>query len=158
MNSAAQLFSSKDVLLDLDVANKQALFGAIGRLWEEHHGAGAGEVVDSLTARENLGSTALGEGVAIPHARIEGLDEAVAVFARPKVPIEFGAPDGKPVASLLVMLFPAQATERHWRILADVAAMLANAQFRDQLSASKSQDEVHQLFTAWRAPTGQRLV
>jgi PTS system nitrogen regulatory IIA component len=150
MNSVAQLFSSNDVLLDLDVSDKQALFEAVGRLWEEHYGLAAGEVVDSLNAREKLGSTGLGQGVAIPHARIKGLAKAVGAFVRPKLPILFDSPDGEPVAYFFVMLVPAQATEQHLQILADVAEMLSSAQFRDRLGESKTEDDVYQLFALWR--------
>jgi PTS system nitrogen regulatory IIA component len=150
MNSVAQLFSSNDVLLDLDVSDKHALFEAVGRLWEEHYGLAAGEVVDSLNAREKLGSTGLGQGVAIPHARISGLTKAVAAFVRTKLPIQFDSPDDDPVGYFFVLLVPAQATEQHLQILANVAQMLSNAQFRDRLGESKSQDEIHQLFAVWR--------
>jgi PTS system nitrogen regulatory IIA component len=107
-------------------------------------------VVDSLNAREKLGSTGLGQGVAIPHARIKGLAKAVAAFVRPKLPIQFDSPDDDPVGCFFVLLVPAQATEQHLQILANVAQMLSNAQFRDRLGESKSQDEIHQLFAVWR--------
>jgi PTS system nitrogen regulatory IIA component len=150
MNSVATLFSANDVLLDLDVSGKQALFEAVGRLWEQHRGIAATMVMDNLNAREKLGSTGLGQGVAIPHARIEGLSEAVAAFARPKVPIEFDSPDGKPVSYCFVLLVPARATEQHLQILAEVAEMLSNAQFRERLGAAKSPGDIHQLFSTWR--------
>lgn len=150
MNSVAQLFSANDVLLDLEVRNKQQLFDAVGRLWAERRGMVAAEVVASLQARENLGSTALGMGVAIPHSRVDRLAEAVAAFVRPKIPIEFDSPDGSLVAYCFVMLVPAQATEQHLKILAEVAEMLSNSQFRDRLAASKNGDEVYRLFADWR--------
>jgi len=146
MNSFAPLFSPNEVLLDLDVKDKQALFVAVGRLWEEHRGLAATEVVDSLTAREKLGSTGLGQGVAIPHARVAGLTKAVAAFVRPAVPIEFDSPDGNPVAYCFVMLAPARATAQHLQILADVAKMLSNAHFRDQIGTAQSQADIHRLF------------
>lgn len=146
MNSVARLFSPNEVLLDLDVKDKQALFAAIGHLWEKHHGLTASEVVDSLTAREKLGSTGLGQGVAIPHARVAGLTKTVAAFVRPRVPIDFDSPDGKPVAYCFVMMVPAQATTQHLQILADVAKMLSNAHFREQIGAAQSQAEIHRLF------------
>jgi PTS system nitrogen regulatory IIA component len=150
MNTAATLFSANDVLLDLEVSGKQALFDAVGHLWETHRGMTAATVVDNLNARENLGSTGLGQGVAIPHARIADLTEAVAAFVRPKTPIEFGSPDGKPVSYFFVLLVPAQATEQHLQILAEVAEMLSNAQFRERLGSAKSPDAIHQLFATWR--------
>ncbi len=156
MNSVAQLFSPDDVLLDLELPNKQALFKSVGRLWEEHHGITATEVVDSLNAREELGSTGLGQGVAIPHARIKSMSKAIAAFVRPKTPMEFDSPDGKPVAYCFVLLVPSQATEQHLEILADVAEMLSSEQFRVQLGAAKSGAEIHQLFSTWSGANAGR--
>lgn len=156
MNSVARLFSPGDVLLDLALANKQSLFEAVGRLWEAHHGIAAKEVVESLNAREELGSTGLGRGVAIPHARIEGLTEAVAAFARPKMPIAFDSPDGNPVAFCFMLLVPVEATEQHLQILAEVAEMLSNEQFRTQLGTAVSAAEIHQLFATWHDPNSGR--
>ena len=150
MNSAAPLFAQSDVLLDVELLNKQALFEAVGSLWEKRYGIAANEVVRSLKAREELGSTGLGQGVAIPHARIKGLTEAVAAFARPRKPIEFDSPDGQPVAYCFVLLVPVEATEQHLQILAQVAEMLSNEQFRSQLGSAKSEAEIHQIFAAWR--------
>lgn len=149
MNFVAQLFSPSDVLLDAELSNKQALFDAVGRLWQERHGISASEVVDSLNAREDLGSTGLGQGVAIPHARLKSSSKAVAAFVRPKTAIEFDSPDDKPVNCCFVLLVPAQATEQHLQILAEVAEMLSNEQFRTQLAAGKSAAEIHQLFAGW---------
>jgi PTS system nitrogen regulatory IIA component len=151
MNSVAQLFTSKDVLLDLDVRNKQALFEAVGRLWEEHRGIAAAAVVENLNAREILGSTGLGQGVAIPHARVKGLSSAAAAFVRPKLPIDFDSPDGSPVAYCFVLLVPVQATEQHLQILANVAEMMSSARFREQLGEAGSPEQVYRLFADWDA-------
>ncbi|MET3109216.1 PTS system nitrogen regulatory IIA component [Oxalobacteraceae bacterium GrIS 2.11] len=152
MNSVAALFSPNEVLLDLEAADKQALFKAIGHLWEEHRGLTVLDVAGNLHARETLGSTGLGHGVAIPHARIHGLVKAVATFVRPARSIEFDAPDGRPVACCFVLLVPAQVTEQHLQILAEVAAMLSNVQFREKIGTSNSQVEIHRLFSTWRDP------
>jgi PTS system nitrogen regulatory IIA component len=149
MNFVAQLFSPSDILLDVELANKQALFEAVGRLWQERHGVSATEVVNSLNAREELGSTGLGQGVAIPHARLKSSSKAIAAFVRPKTPIEFDSPDDKPVNCCFVLLVPAQATEQHLQILAEVAEMLSNEQFRTQLATGKSVADIHQLFANW---------
>lgn len=145
MNSAAQLLASIPVLLDVDAPNKQALFEAVARLWEQRHGMVVATVVDSLNAREKLGSTGLGHGVAIPHARIKGCTEAVGAFVRLKEPIEFAAPDGKPVSYCFVLLAPERPTEQHLQILAAVAERLSDWKFRDRLGTCNSEDEVHQL-------------
>jgi PTS system nitrogen regulatory IIA component len=157
MNSVAKVLSTNDVLLDLDVGNKQSMFEAVGRLWAEHHDMVAGEVVDSLNAREKLGSTGLGQGVAIPHARVKGLTKAVAAFVRPTQPIEFDSPDGELVAYCFVLLVPTQATEEHLQILAEVAEMFSNTEFREQLGTAKSPDQIHQLIILWRNPISDRV-
>jgi mannitol/fructose-specific phosphotransferase system IIA component (Ntr-type) len=151
-NSIAELFSSNDVLLDADVSDKRSLFEAVGRLWAKSHGISATEVVESLNAREATGSTGLGQGVAIPHARLKGLSRTVAAFVRPKGPIEFDSPDGNPVAYCFALLVPAEATAQHLEILAAVAKMLSNEQFRDLLRVAKDPNEVHRLFAEWRDP------
>jgi len=149
MNFVAQLFSPGDVLLDAELHSKQALFEAVGRLWQERHGISASEVVDSLNAREDLGSTGLGQGVAIPHARLKSSSKAIAAFVRPKTPIEFDSPDDKPVNCCFVLLVPAQATEQHLQILAEVAEMLSSEQFRTQLATGKTAEEIHRQFANW---------
>jgi PTS system nitrogen regulatory IIA component len=149
MNSLAHLLTSKEVLLDLDVPDQAALFAAVGQLLQEHRGLAAATVVDGLGAREQLGSTGLGEGVAIPHARIEGLLEARAAVVRVNAPIAFDAPDGKTVAYFFVLLVPVQATEQHLQILTDVAQLFADEQFRQQIDMAKSQDEMYRLFSTW---------
>lgn len=153
MASVTQLFSAKAVLLDLDVPDRPALFSAVGQLWHEIHGLSVADVANNLTAREELGSTGLGEGVAIPHARMDGLTEPVAAFVRLKAPIPFDSPDGKPVACCFVLLVPEKVVEQHMQILAGVAKMFSDAQTRGRLEVSTSQDEVRQLFFAWTAPT-----
>ena len=71
---------------------------------------------ESLTAREQLGSTGLGHGVAIPHARMYQCDTATGVFVRTKAPVPFDAPDGKPVSIFLALVVPKQATQRHLQL------------------------------------------
>jgi PTS system nitrogen regulatory IIA component len=149
MNSLAQLFTSKEVLLDLDVQDKGALFAAVGQLLQEHRGLVVATVVDALSAREKLDSTGLGEGVAIPHARMEGLSGALATVVRVNAPIAFDAPDGKLVTYFFVLLVPVQATEQHLQILTDVAQLFADEQFRQQIDMAKSQDEMYRLFSTW---------
>ncbi|MBV8665759.1 MAG: PTS sugar transporter subunit IIA [Burkholderiaceae bacterium] len=151
MNSVAKLLSVQEILLDVDVSGKQALFKAVGQLWQEHRGLDAAMVAENLSAREQLGSTGLGQGIAIPHARVDGLNEAVAAFVRPKSPIPFDSPDGRPVAYCFVLLVPAEATEEHLQILAQVAEMLSSAQFRERLGSLKSADEIRQLFAGWQS-------
>jgi len=156
MNLIAQLFTAKEVLLDLDVPDKQALFSAVGNLWQEQHGLAATKVVDGLNAREKLGPTGLGQGVAIPHARVEGMSKAVSAVVRTKVGIEFGARDRKLATHIFILLVPTGAIEKHLEILSDLAYLFANAKFREQLDSAQNQDEVHRLFASWPIPAQKK--
>jgi len=102
-----------------------------------------------------VGSTGLGKGVAIPHARIAGLNESAAVYVRPAAPIEFDSPDEEPVAHCLALIVPLDATEEHLQYVANAAEMLSNAEFRDALAAARNQEEALQLFTQWRNPLAE---
>ncbi|MDH4095778.1 MAG: PTS sugar transporter subunit IIA, partial [Betaproteobacteria bacterium] len=97
MSLVAKLLPPANVLLDLQVSSKKRLFEQVGLLFENNHGIGRSLVFDSLFARERLGSTGLGQGVAIPHGRIKGLKDALGAFVRLAQPVPFDAPDAKPV-------------------------------------------------------------
>ena len=92
MNRLSRLLAPTNVVLGLSVTSKKRLFEQVGLLFENNHGIERGKVFDSLFARERLGSTGLGEGVAIPHGRIKGLKEALAAVVRLAEPIPFDAP------------------------------------------------------------------
>jgi PTS system nitrogen regulatory IIA component len=150
MNPVANLISPEDILLDLEVDNKEQVFDAVAQLWSRRHGLSQTQVVESLIAREKLGSTGLGQGVALPHARLKNLDQAVAAIVRSKEPISFDAPDRKPVFLMFVLLVPIGATEQHLKVLAQVAEMLSNWQLREKLKLSKNSEDVYQLFAGWQ--------
>src|SRR4051812_18071827 len=149
MNQIASLLPSANILLDVDAASKARLFEAVGALFESHRGLAHGVVVGSLLAREKLGSTGLGQGIAIPHGRIKGLTEAQAAFVRLKHPIQFDAPDGKPVAQIFVLLVPEHATEQHLQLLSELAQMFSERQFRERIASAADVATLHSLFRDW---------
>jgi PTS system nitrogen regulatory IIA component len=152
MKTVAQLLMPKDILLDVGVADKTDLLGKIGRHMEWVHGLPQAVVVLNLTHREQIGSTALGHGIAIPHARMKELDRIQLAYLRLAPPIAFDAPDGQPVSDVLVILVPKMATEDHLRVLAETSEMFSNARFREQLHRCKHAMEVKQLFEIWPRP------
>src|SRR5213595_640877 len=115
MSLVAKLLAPDHVLVDLQASSKKRLFEQAGLLFENHDAIARSQVFDSLFARERLGSTGLGEGVAIPHGRIKGLKEALGALVRLAQPIPFDAPDGNPVSLVFVLLVPEKATEKHLR-------------------------------------------
>lgn len=154
MNAVGELLRSEDIHLDLDVPDKARLLERIAALLSARHGLSDAQVLESLIAREQLGSTGLGYGVAIPHARMPQCYAAAGVFARTKIAIPFDAPDRKPVSLFLGLIVPKQATERHLQLLATAAAMFSDRAFRDKLRAQTDPAPVRELFAAWQEPSG----
>jgi PTS system nitrogen regulatory IIA component len=150
MNQIAQLLPKANIALNLEATSKKRLFEQIGQLFETQSQIARSVVFDSLFARERLGSTGLGQGIAIPHGRIKGLKEAMAAFVRPQQPIPFDAPDGKPVEQVFVLLVPEQATEEHLQLLSELAQMFGERSFREQVAHAADATEVHQVFADWQ--------
>lgn len=151
MNLIAKLLPPSNVVLDLDVTSKKRMFEQAGLLFENNQGVARSLVFDSLFARERLGSTGLGQGIAIPHGRIKGLKEAVGAFVRLAQPVAFDAPDGKPVNLVFLLLVPEQATEQHLQILSELAQMFGDRELRDRLATDSDASTLHQHITAWQA-------
>lgn len=104
-------------------------------------------VFDSLCGRERLGSTGLGEGVALPHGRIGGLDEVAAAFVRLADPIDFDAADGEPVDLIFALIAPQDCNEQHLELLAQIAEMLKEEDYRASLRAAEDSTALYNLLT-----------
>jgi len=150
MNLIGKLLPAQNVLPELDVGSKKRVFEHAGLVFENNHDIARSQVFDSLFAREKLGSTGLGQGIAIPHGRIKGLKEAVGALIRMREPIPFDAPDGQPVKLIFVLLVPERATDLHLQILSELAQMFSDKAFRDQLLAAPSADALHRLIVEWQ--------
>ena len=148
MNPLNNLLSASQVLLDFDASSKKRLFEQAGMLFESHLGLARSVVFDSLFAREKLGSTGLGQGIAIPHGRIKGLKQAAGAFLRLATPVPFDSPDGRPVNLLFILLVPEQATEEHLQILSELAQRFSERPFRDKLMAAPDAAAIVALFQA----------
>lgn len=149
MNLISRLLPPSNVLTGLEVTSKKRVFEQAALLFENNQGIERGRVFDSLFARERLGSTGLGQGVAVPHGRIKGLREAVGAFIRVADPIPFDAPDGKPVTMLIFLLVPEQATQEHLEILSELAQMLSDRPFREALLETPDASDIHRLLVNW---------
>jgi len=149
MNRIARLMPPTNVVTNLSVTSKKRLFEQAGLLFENNHGVERSKVFDSLFARERLGSTGLGEGVAIPHGRIKGLKEALAAVVRLAEPIPFDAPDDQPVRLLVFLLVPEHATEEHLEILSELAELLSDRSIRESLMTCEDPAQVHRILATW---------
>jgi nitrogen PTS system EIIA component len=150
MNLIAKLLPESNVIIDLDVSSKKRVFEQVGLLFENNNSVARSQVFDSLFAREKLGSTGLGQGIAIPHGRIKGLKEAVGALVRTRQPIPFDAPDSQNVSLIFVLLVPDRATDQHLQILSELAQMFSDKAFREKLLAAPTAAELHRLVTQWQ--------
>lgn len=150
-NLIGQILPAENVILDADSTSKKRVFERVGLLFENTRQIARSQVFDSLFAREKLGSTGLGQGVAIPHGRIKGLRDAVAAFVKTQTPIPFEAPDGQPVNLIFVLLVPERATDLHLQLLGELAQMFSDRSFRERLQASNDPAEIHRMFAEWKA-------
>ena len=148
MNPLTNILSVSQILLDLEVGSKKRVFEQAGALFETHLGLARSIIFDSLFAREKLGSTGLGQGVAIPHGRIKGLKHAAGAFMRLATPVPFDSPDGRPVNLLFILLVPEQATEEHLQILSELAQRFSDRNFRESLQSATDPAAVVTLFQA----------
>lgn len=153
MNLISKILLPDNILLDTESTSKKRVFERVGLLFENNQQIGRSQVFDSLFAREKLGSTGLGQGVAIPHGRIAKLRDATAAFVKTSHPIPFDSPDGLPVNLIFVLLVPERATDLHLQILGELAQMFSDAQFRSLLLARDDSAGIHQLFNDWNSVT-----
>ena len=149
MNRLASILPPAQVLVGVDATSKKRAFEEAGLLFENLHGLSRALITDSLFARERLGSTGLGHGVAIPHGRIKGLKNPLAAVLRVLQPIAFDAPDDEPVSLLIFLLVPEAATQRHLEILSEIAEMLSDRELRERLKSEPLAAEVHRIIAAW---------
>lgn len=146
MNPLNNLLAAEQVVLGLEAGSKKRVFEQAGILFEARLGLARSTIFDSLFAREKLGSTGLGQGVAIPHGRIKGLKQAAGAFLRLSTPVPFDSPDGRPVDLLFVLLVPEQATEQHLQILSELAQRFSDRSFREKLQAADDATAIITLF------------
>ena len=147
MSLITTLLKPEYVLLDLDAVSKDALFTAIANHTASTLQLDAKTIEKSLVTREKLGSTGLGQGVAIPHGRIKQLKQAAGVFVRTRNAVPFDAPDNEPVRLLFVLLVPEHATDLHLQILSELAQLFSDRTLRERLLLTTSATEAYQLLT-----------
>lgn len=152
MSLLVTLLPASHVLLDVEAADKRHLLEQAAGLLEGRTGIGRDAILESLLARERLGSTGLGQGIAIPHGRIKGLTSAVGAFLRTRAAVAFDAPDGVPVRLVFVLLVPDKSTDLHLQILSELAQMLSDRTMRAELVSAPDAAMAQRLIAGWRAP------
>jgi PTS system nitrogen regulatory IIA component len=145
MGTIAKILPLNNVLVSLDASSKKRVLEQVGVIFESNNRIARHTVFDSLFAREKLGSTGLGEGIAIPHGRIKGLRDTVGAFIKLKAPVPYDAPDGKPVQLLFVLLVPERATDLHLQILGELAQIFSDKTLRARLLECDETVRIHEL-------------
>lgn len=125
--------------------SKRQVLAVVAEIAARNFGLDAGAVLDALMEREAAGSTGVGHGVAVPHARLEGLQRIRGVFVRLDQPVEFEAIDDRPVDLIFALFAPAESSTEHLRSLARVSRMLRQGDLREQLRQARTPDAVHAL-------------
>ena len=151
MNRLSQILPPTQVLVSVDATSKKRAFEAAGLLFENQQGLNRALITDSLFARERLGSTGLGHGVAIPHGRIKGLKAPMAAVFQLHAPIGFDAPDEQAVALLIFLLVPEAATQKHLEILSEIAELLGDSALRERMKFSTDAAQLHELIASWQS-------
>jgi PTS system nitrogen regulatory IIA component len=136
------------ILPDLAGRTAPEVLAELCRPVAAQHGLDATRLLQSLLDRERLGSTGVGEGVAIPHGRLAGLPALTAVFGRAPAGVEFRAVDGKPVRLFLALFAPENAAGLYVKVLARVSRLFRTPAFREAILAAGDAGAIHRLIEA----------
>jgi PTS system nitrogen regulatory IIA component len=147
----SNILTPERMLCHVQVTSKKRVFEYFSRLLaqEEKVKLSSYEIFDSLLVRERLGTTAIGYGVAIPHARVAKCNVTLAAFLQLETGVDFGASDKQPVDLLFALMVPEDSTEEHLAILSLLAEMFQKDEFRNKLRNTKNCQEKFNLLTQW---------
>jgi len=144
----ATILAPGSIRCETRASSKKAALEALSTMLADAAGGiDAGTVLDGLAARERLGSTGLGEAVAMPHARAPGIEHSVGAFLRLDEPVEFDSPDGNPVDLLFGLLVPESATPEDLEELRDLVKKLRDATLQSELRGASDDETLYQLLT-----------
>jgi PTS system nitrogen regulatory IIA component len=143
----ADLIGPEAVIAALKVKNKKQLLQELAARAAKLTGLQERDIFDTLLQRERLGSTGLGQGIAIPHGKFVGLRRIVGVFARLAQPVDFDAVDGAPVDIVFLLLAPEGAGADHLKALARISRLLREGQAVDKLRASRDAAALYAVLT-----------
>jgi PTS system nitrogen regulatory IIA component len=152
------LLSADRIVCGVALSSKKRALEALSQLLAETNEVSLSEaqIFDGLLARERLGSTGLGHGVAIPHGRFKDVSQAVGVFVRLEEGIDFDAIDGEPVDLMFALMVPEESTEEHLQLLASLAEMFSDASMRDRLRQCGSSTDIESIIAQWH-PAGHKV-
>lgn len=148
-----ELLDRRSITPRLSARTKRQALSLVAETAARRLGLDAGDVLEALLAREQAGSTGVGSGVGVPHAKLEGIDRMHGVFVRLEAPVDFDAVDGQPVDLLFALFAPPDAGAEHLRALARVARLLRQRELREQLRHAHSTDAIYALLAQPARPS-----
>lgn len=128
-----ELLAADRIALMVEPGGRDAVLGTAARLLADGSANTTAAIAAALREREQLGSTGIGHGIAIPHGRTNAFDVARGAFLRLREPVDFDAEDGQPVDLVFALAVPRHFTQQHLHVLADLALRFSDAAFRDAL-------------------------
>ncbi len=149
------LLTPNAIVTNLRSGSKKQLLQDLSKVATQVTGVDERQIFEILLERERLGTTGVGNGIAIPHGKLAGLDRLYGVFARLEKPIDFEAIDEQPVDLVFLLLAPEGAGADHLKALARVSRQLRDANFCDKLRGSDSRDAIYALLAENGEPTAQ---
>jgi PTS system nitrogen regulatory IIA component len=151
--SVSDLLAPGSVAMRISGAGKRPILSVIAEMAARNSGVKAPLIFDVLIHRENAGSTGVGHGVAIPHARVPGLEKLRGVFLRLATPVEFEAVDDRPVDLVFALLAPLECGSEHLRALSRIARLMRDPELRRQVRAAPSAAAIRALLVREARPS-----
>jgi len=142
-----QEFLEPDSVINIRASSKKQLLQELAKASTRIINHDEGKIFDTLLERERLGSTGVGKGVAIPHAKLSGLNSLQGVFSRLDKPVDFESVDGYPVDLIFLLLAPLEANADHLKALAKVSRLLRNTDFCEKLRGASNSEGLYILLT-----------
>ena len=142
------LLSPQRIFLVTEISSKKKLLELIANIVADQTQLAESLIYNNLLNRERLGSTGLGHGIAVPHARVENLDKTIGCLFRLKEPVNFEAPDNQPVDLVFTIIIPQEATEEHLMILSSLARIFSQTDVCEAIRGATSRDEIVQIIKA----------
>ena len=139
------LLAPQRIFLDTEISSKKKLLELIANIVADQTQMPESAIYNNLLNRERLGSTGLGHGFAVPHARVENLDKTIGCLFRLKEPVNFESPDNQPVDLVFTIIIPQEATEEHLIILSSLASIFSQTDVCEAIRGATSRDEIAQI-------------
>ena len=134
------------ILVDVDVDSKKNLFKFVSNFFTKNDLEESSKIIEKLNEREQLGSTGVGNGVAIPHSKINIVDKTKVLFLKLKSAVDFSAPDKKYVDLVFVILAPKNCQSEHLLVLSSISSFIKNKNFVEKLRKLKNSEEIYNFF------------